>query len=175
MKGHAPDWQVRCCTCGLTFDAADLRTVFAGKVVGNEYKLRWCQQCRWVRWLSVEHRPKDMRLAEARCDLATHARENWDSISLPWGLFLLGWFFATAQVALFASLICRILAVPATTSVMLLCCIEVVAGVLLGIRLCEDAAVCKTPTLKTPEFICTPPCKAIKVLASNCGISRSGT
>ena len=40
MKGHAPGWQIRCCKCGLTFDAADLGFVFIGKtIVGGERKL----------------------------------------------------------------------------------------------------------------------------------------
>jgi hypothetical protein len=102
MKGYAPGWQVRCCTCGLTFDAADLGMVFVWKThIGKQYKLLWCQQCRWVRWLSVENRPPDLPpKAGARCDLATHSHAGSSNPPMPWGLFCLGWFFASAPLAL---------------------------------------------------------------------------
>jgi hypothetical protein len=75
MKGYAPGWQVRCRKCGLTFDAADLGFFFvAKKLIGGQRTLRWCQQCRRLRWLSVERRPEGLPdPAGPRCDLATHA------------------------------------------------------------------------------------------------------
>ena len=58
MKGYAPGWQVRCPKCSLTLDAADLGFTFIGKhVIGKEYRLGWCQQCRWPRWLVIERKP----------------------------------------------------------------------------------------------------------------------
>jgi hypothetical protein len=102
MKGYAPGWQVRCCLCGLTFDAADLGMTFVGKVLlGKQYKLLWCQQCRWIRWMSVEHRSPNLPpTAGARCDLATHQHATSPPRSINWGLFCLGWFFASSPSAL---------------------------------------------------------------------------
>ena len=73
MKGYAPGWQVRCRKCGLTFDADYLGFVFIGKVLlGGEYKLRWCQQCRRLRWMSIERKPASVpEEAGPRCDVAT--------------------------------------------------------------------------------------------------------
>jgi hypothetical protein len=72
MRGYAPGWQVRCPKCGLVFDAADLGFTFIGKkLVGREYRLGWCEQCRWPRWLIVEPKPRDLsEPAGPRCDLA---------------------------------------------------------------------------------------------------------
>lgn len=74
MIGYAPGWQVRCPKCGLTFDAAELGLIrISISAVGHQHLLRWCQQCRRPRWLSVEHRPRDLpEPAGARCDVATH-------------------------------------------------------------------------------------------------------
>jgi hypothetical protein len=72
MKDLAPGWQVRCPKCGLTFDAGDLGIIRIG-AVGKTNMLRICGQCRWLRWLSVEHKPQEIPdHAGLRCDLATH-------------------------------------------------------------------------------------------------------
>src|SRR6185369_18008092 len=76
MKGYAPGWQVRCRKCGLTFDAADLGIVRIG-AAGTNYALRWCQQCRRLRWVAVERRPADLpEHAGPRCNRATHVRAS---------------------------------------------------------------------------------------------------
>jgi len=56
MAGSLPQMRVS------TFDAADLGMVFlsAKILVGKQYKLLWCQQCRWLRWLSVGRTPKEI-------------------------------------------------------------------------------------------------------------------
>jgi hypothetical protein len=129
MKGYAPDWQVRCCTCGLTFDAADLGMVFAGKVViGKQYKLLWCQQCRWIRWLAVENRPTDMPPAGARCDLETHRKLRLPDASVPLGLLTLGWFFASAPVAIIAVLVGRFHLLPIMLFWIMVLLLEIAAG-----------------------------------------------
>jgi len=129
MKGYAPDWQVRCCTCGLTFDAADLGMVFVGKVVvGKQYKLLWCQQCRWIRWLVVEHRPAGLPPAGARCDLATHHPIASSSTSMPWGLFALGWFFASSPIAIAAALVGRFHLLPLIPFWIMVLLLELAAG-----------------------------------------------
>lgn len=76
MQGFAPGWQVRCPKCRLTFDAGDLGFVFVGKkLVGKQFKLLWCQQCRWPRWFIIEQKsPVLPGAAGPRCDISTHAK-----------------------------------------------------------------------------------------------------
>src|SRR5580704_16859250 len=129
MKGYAPDWQVRCCTCGLTFDAADLGMTFVGKlVVGKQYKLLWCQQCRWIRRLAVENRPTGMPPAGARCNMETHRKSLSHDGSIPLGLFPLGWFFASAPVAIAATLLVRFHLLPLIPFWILVSALELAAG-----------------------------------------------
>jgi hypothetical protein len=72
----APGWQVRCLTCGLTFDAGDLGIIRL-HAVGNTYLLRKCGQCEHMRRLIVERKPADLpACAGPRCDLATHTEHT---------------------------------------------------------------------------------------------------
>ena len=129
MKGYAPDWQVRCCTCGLTFDAAELGMVIVGKIViGKQYKLLWCQQCRWIRWLAVENRPAGLPPAGARCDLETHRKLLSRDGSDCWGLFILGWFFASGPVAIAAALAGRFHLLPWVPFWIMVVLLELAAG-----------------------------------------------
>ena len=69
MKGFAPARQIRCRTCGLTLDAADLGIVRIGGR-GRSFKLLWCGQCRRHRRLVLEPKPPDLPAhAGPRCSL----------------------------------------------------------------------------------------------------------
>jgi hypothetical protein len=75
MKGYAPGWQLRCTKCGLTFDAADMGIVRLAGRSWHQYKIRWCGQCRWLRFFAEERKPTDVPDPSGpRSDLATHAR-----------------------------------------------------------------------------------------------------
>ena len=53
MKGYAPGWQMRCRKCNWTVDAAEAGIIRIA-AAGTCYKLRWCPQCRRLRWVAVE-------------------------------------------------------------------------------------------------------------------------
>ena len=96
LPGYAPGWRICCTRCGRSAPAARAGITRIGARSHRKYVVGWCRDCRWLRWLRIEHDldrtnlTKELGVRKSPAELRSKKHRPWTFLAaLLLSIFLL--------------------------------------------------------------------------------------